>query len=387
MYSARSVLDRNRIGKLTNPRSLLDLYRCNWDAGFLAVGYAHFDMDRAEAELRLFFSRQFPNGMIPQIAFTECAEEELVQKEDSGEAYRSIYESLQIAAANITMPPVFGFILLHIYEVAEDKPRALDFLKEMYPKALQFHRYLYENRDPFEEGLVYIHHPWEAGAGDAPVWGDNPEQSAFKLHGEIQDPLFNALLAWSNESMIKIGGLLGENVLELIQWNELTIYSMNEKLWDEGRGIYNARDIADDVTISLQSSSGLMPLAGDIPTQEQAEKILLTLEGRIFGGKNHEIYLCPTFNLLSDDLDFHRNGRGPVQVCLNWLLWKGLLRYDLRETAGRVRRHTLDLAAKYGFLECYDPRRSMHHGAGAGNYACSAALCIDMLVLSALERG
>lgn len=32
------------------------------------------------------------------------------------------------------------------------------------------HRYLYENRDPKNEGLIYIRHSWEPGTDNSPAW-------------------------------------------------------------------------------------------------------------------------------------------------------------------------------------------------------------------------
>ena len=336
-----------------------------------------------------------------------------------------------IQTSGITMPPVHGFVLWRLYELAEDKKEARSFLKELFPKVLAAHRYLYENRDPEEEGLVHIRHPWEGGTDNSPIWDSalkkinpNPELlpayqrkdlqnpkavkhrptqqdydryvylvDLFRKHQykdqaiyancpfAIQDPLFNGILAWSNEALIKIGALLGEEVNELISWHELTLHSMNEKLWNEERGIYDAYDLYNDEKIAVSTSSGMMPMCGEVPTQEQAELILQTLESETFGGENDNIYLCPTYDLQAEDINYHKYWRGPVWINMNWLLYHGLMRYDMVEMAEKIRTHSLELLEKYGFFEYFDPRRDTEtEGAcGTDNFSWSAALCIDWL--------
>ena len=35
---------------------------------------------------------------------------------------------------------------------------------------MKWHEYLYNERDPFNEGLIYIRHPWESGMDNSPIW-------------------------------------------------------------------------------------------------------------------------------------------------------------------------------------------------------------------------
>lgn len=432
LKAAQDVLEGNWNGTFTQPAPGLYAHQWNWDAGFIAIGNAHYNMDRAEADLRHLFSAQWANGLLPHIVFGEGPGAPYFPGPDFWQADRSPHAPKPPRTSGITMPPVHGFVLWRIYEIAEDKQRARAFLKEMYPKVVKLHRYLYQYRDPHEEGLVYIRHPWEGGTGNSPIWDgalrrmdiskleippyerkglQNPRAAESRLTNEdygryaylvdlfrrnnyddeliyeqcpflIQDPLFNGLLAWSNECLIEIGGLLGEDVSEIVQWDELTKYSMNEKLWDEERGIYNAYDLRNEELIPVHTSSGLMPLCGDVPTQEQAEKMLLTLESEMFGGKRDDIYLCPTYSLLAEDADFKKYWRGPVWINMNWLLCHGLLRYDMEDMAERVRQHSLELLEKYGIYEYFDPRKGVEEEAACGAHAFSwsAALCIDMLM-------
>jgi len=430
LKAAQGVLENNWNGAFTSPAPGLCPHQWNWDAAFIAIGNAHCNMGRAEAGLRHLFSGQWANGLLPQIVFGEGPNASYFPGPDFWLAGRSPDAPELPRTSGITMPPAHGFALWRIYQIAEDKQRAKAFLKEMYPKVVSLHRYLYQHRDPYEEGLAYIRHPWEGGTDNSPIWDSalqrmdisqleippyahehkglpGPYSAAREDYARciylaglfrscnyddqaiyeqcpflIQDPLFNGLLAWSNECLIQIGGLLGEDVSEIIQWDELTKYSMNEKLWDEERGIYNAYDLRNGELIPVHTSSGLMPLCGDVPTQEQAEKMLLVLESEMFGGERDDIYLCPTYSLLAGDADFKKYWRGPVWINMNWLLYHGLLRYDMEDMAARVRQHSLELMEKHGIYGHFDPRKGEAEDVAFGAHAFSspAALCIDLLM-------
>ena len=66
---------------------------------------------------------------------------------------------------------------------------------------------------------------------------------------------------------------------------------------------------------------------------------------------------------------------------MNWLLYHGLMRYDMEDIAARVRRHSLELLEKHGIYEYFDPRKSEVEEVACGTFtfSWSAALCIDFL--------
>ena len=117
------------------------------------------------------------------------------------------------------------------------------------------HHYFYTHRDPNREGLVYIYHNWESGTDNSPLWDaifdvmESPKyhfvrkdtthidasmrpsdreynhyvhiiEVAKKYHYNddkiaqhspflVQDPLFNAMLIKSNESLINLYTIIG----------------------------------------------------------------------------------------------------------------------------------------------------------------------------------
>ena len=66
---ARAVLDFNWTGEYTMPGPRLYPHQWSWDSAFIAIGYSHYDQDRATRELRHLFEAQWKNGLLPQLVF------------------------------------------------------------------------------------------------------------------------------------------------------------------------------------------------------------------------------------------------------------------------------------------------------------------------------
>lgn len=374
---------------LSNSDNNNTAYQDNWEAAFMALGIANYDIEKAKSIFRSIFNGQWSNGFLPHKIFENKADASL---------WQTPVDSL---SSGITIPPVHGFVLWTMYEKAEDKKSLLPFLKEMYPKVLACHQYLYKHRDPEEEGLIYIRHPWETALKNSPLFDEllsqkealdlialfqnlKYEESAIYKTSPflIQDPLFNAILCKSNECMINIASVLDEDVTELVSWHELTIYSMNDKLWDDERGIYDAYDLRQNQKIINHTLSGLIPLFGIVPTQEQAEKILLVLEDERYSGtRENPFYLCTSYNALAKDMDYTKHHRGAICMQLNWMMYHGMQNFSFYQLAAKLQQNTMQLISTYGFAECFDPRKTNNENAAFGktNSPSTAALCIDLL--------
>jgi len=62
--------------------------------------------------------------------------------------------------------------LLHIISFTDDNNEALSFASKMYLKLKKWHDFLYRERDPNNEGIIYIRHPWESGMDNSPAFDD-----------------------------------------------------------------------------------------------------------------------------------------------------------------------------------------------------------------------
>ena len=329
----------------------------------------------------------------------------------------------------MTQPPVTGFVLEEIYKISKNKIHTLKYIETVIDKVYFNHQYFYENRDPQNEGLVYIYHNWESGTDNSPIWDDiwatmNPPEYTFerrdtthvdaserpskreydhylhiieiaKAHNYsdekiaelspflVQDPLFNAMLIKSNESLIELYNLIEGNsdkVDQLKKWQEKSKKSFNEKLYDEEIGAYIHYDLRNEKPLRYLSSSSFAPLFAGLPSKERAAKMVKVMLDKF--GREHQ-YLCASFDPTSERFNPKKYWRGPVWINLNWMLFYGLRDYGYDEISERVKQDSISIIEKNGFYEYFDSRKEMHKGGKAGyggnHFSWSASLIIDMI--------
>ena len=166
---AKMVLDFNWTGEYTKPGPRLYPHQWSWDSAFIAIGYSHYDQERATTELRHLFEAQWKNGLLPQIVFNPHFGR-YFPGIDFWHAFESPNAPTQVRTSGIVQPPVHATAVLRVYERAKDDLGARAFLEYAFPKLVAWHNYLYRERDPEDEGLVYIRHPWESGMDNSPMW-------------------------------------------------------------------------------------------------------------------------------------------------------------------------------------------------------------------------
>jgi len=423
---AKEVLRSNWIGFGTKPAPRLYPHQWSWDSAFIAIGYAHYDQDRAQQELRSLFRGQWRDGMLPHIVFNpevkDYSPEPKFWRID-----RSIYSPGKIKTSGLVQPPVHATAVWHIYQHAQDEAAARDFLKEMFPKLVDWHAYLYRERNPEGNGLVSIIHPWESGQDNSPIWDRamaritlNPEMvpeykrvdtalvaseerpsedqydryaylvklfwenhyDTSRIHElspfQLQDVLFNTLLIQANRDLANIGRALGEEVRQVEEWEKQTASSMNAKLWDEEHGIYFDYDLVAGQRIHAHVAAGFSPIYAGVPSSEQAEKILENLNSGGFCPINEECWAVPSYDREEPGYAPNRFWRGPVWINVNWILYNGLRRYGYDFYAERVKQAIIELPRIGGFYEHFNPDNGQGHG--AENFSWTAALLLDLLL-------
>jgi neutral trehalase len=425
---AARVLEKNWHDGFTIPCEGLYPFQWNWDSGFIALGWAHLDIERAKAEVRSLLKGQWKNGFLPHIIFHNDSESYFPGPEvwDVGRSPNAPVAK----TSGITQPPVLGFVLEFLYDRSGDA--MLDFAEEVFPALFKWHQYFYTCRDPKGEGLAYICHNWEAGTDNTPVWDaiweglDSPEYELNRRDTQhvdaanrpsnreyqhyihlvelfkswdyedskiaaqspflIQDPLFNALLIRSNEGLIRLGKLLGrqEEVARLQQWQQRALSNFHDKLYSPEKKAYVYYDLRAGRHLPDVSSSSFVPLFAGIPDDRTAREIVKEhFENGHFSGPEGDFYLCASYDPTSEAFDPKRYWRGPVWINLNWLILHGFRRYGFRHLAEQVRSDTLELLQECGFYEYFDPRRKLDPGVfrgyGGDNFSWSAALYLDLI--------
>ncbi len=426
---AINVLENNwQKGGFTIPAKGLYPFQWKWDSGFIAIGYSHFDMQKAMQEMATLLDAQWENGFIPHIVFHNDSDTyfpgpDFHQSElhpDSSKKYRS---------TGMVQPPVLGFVMERLYQVAQNKEEVLTFIDKQIDGIYRNHVYFYEQRDIHNEGLVYIYHNWESGTDNSPMWDDiwpsmNPPDYVFERRDTthvdpsqrptkreydhylylieiakkfnyndskiaehspflVQDPLFNAMLFRSNEALIELYGLLerGEDKIAYLREKHAKgVESMNQKLFDKASGAYLHYDMRAKKLLPYISSSSFAPLYAGVPDKERALTLLSTLKDR-FGDETKR--LCASFDPTHEKFNPKKYWRGPIWINMNWIVYQGLKRYGFEDMALRIRNESIELVANHGFYEYFDCRKDLPEKGGmaygGNNFSWTAALLIDFL--------
>tara|TARA_R110001606_G_scaffold93144_2_gene206720 strand:+ start:9311 stop:10618 length:1308 start_codon:yes stop_codon:yes gene_type:complete len=425
---AVTVLENNWKDSFSIPCANLYPFQWKWDSGFIAIGFAHFDMPKAQKEIETLLDAQWENGFIPHIIF-HTDNDSYFPGPNFHRSDLHPLSSKKYKSTGMTQPPVIGFVLEDMYKISKEKNESLKYIETVIDKVFFNHQYFYSKRDPQNEGLVYIYHNWESGTDNSPIWDDiwatmNPPEYTFerrdtthvdaserpskreydhylhiieiaKEHNYsdekiaelspflVQDPLFNAMLIKSNESLINLYTLIGGNadkIEQLEKWQQKSKTSFNAKLYDEEIGAYIHYDLRNEKPLRFLSSSSFAPLFANIPSQEKAAKMVEVMMDK-FGGKDQ--YLCASFDPTSDRFNPKKYWRGPVWINLNWLLFYGLKNYGFNDISNRVKKDSIEMIEKNGFFEYFDSRKEIHTdgkaGYGGNHFSWSAALLIDML--------
>src|SRR5699024_7034534 len=309
--NAKSTLEKNWTGSFTKPSRSMYPHQWSWDSAFISIGYAHFNQKRAENELAHLFKGQWKNGMVPHIVFNEDEEDtDYFPGPDVWQTEGLEQSPDELVTSGICQPPVHATAVRHLLQTVADRARAQAFAADIFPKLKAWHGFLYRERDPEDERLVYIRHPWASGQDNAPTWdkvleridldyrkvpeyqrkdkdhvdaAERPSHKKYdyyiyllnffrkrdydeeKIREEgcpfmVQDVLFNSILCRAERDMAQIAEWLGEDPSPHQQRARATAHSINDKLWNDNYGFYFDYDLAADAPVEVHMLSGFIPL-------------------------------------------------------------------------------------------------------------------------------
>jgi hypothetical protein len=427
---AQQTLLNNRRDGFTVPTQRLYPFQWNWDSGFTCLGYSHFALSLAIAELRSLFSGQWANGMLPHILFHSENEASYFPNHDFWQPEVNPGAPRKPRTSGISQPPVHAFILERLWQQHPDHADLRALIDELWPKLLALHRFYYTQRDPAQEGLVCIIHPWESGRDNSPLWDDpldritiapgslppyqrrdtslvdaaeRPTQHHYdryvyllelakrhRYEGRalldecpflIQDPMFNAILMRSNLALIRLGEALNfdrEELTTVEAWRTRSRKSFERKLWHEKLGTYVCYDLQAEAQLPALEIGGLCALLGQSPSPDRAQRIVACLDDL----RERGYWLCPSFDVDHPRFDPKRYWRGPVWPQMNWMLAAGLRAYGYHDLAHTVGEDLIRLVSKLGFFEYFDPRQQMltqaEQGYGGNHFSWTAACVLDL---------
>lgn len=421
---AQRVLRLNDRGDFTTPSPNQYPHQWNWDAALLALGWSHFDLARAHAEIRSLLSAQWRDGMVPHIIYHHGASDYFPDPAfwQTGD----LAHGGRVPSSGLTQPPVVATVLRLLHERFRNAPEALAFLRETYPKVLAWHRWLHTARDADGTGLPCLIHPWESGTDNSPRWlavldriephdlppyrrrdlqhvdpGERPRPQDYERYvylidrGRragwdsaqllsthpflVQDVMFCSILHRADEDLLALARELGADPSEIQMWLDRTRQVFDARFWDESRGLYLDYDARRGASIPVNTCAAFFPMYAGLAPPDRVARLMAehwTNPDEYAPGRDSQFRL-PSTAKNEPGYSPRRYWCGPVWIITNWFLRRGLLRYNLTDAAETLRAHSLELAESQGFREYYDPRDGS--GAGAVDFAWSAALTMELL--------
>lgn len=430
LTTAKEVLKMNDRGSYTQPAHGLYPHQWLWDSCFIAIGLRNFDLERAKTELLSLLHGQWSNGMLPNIIFRSDAEYRTDR--NLWRSWLSPFAPDGISTSGITQPPMLAEAVVQVGEKME-WPERRQWYRLFWVPLLAYHEWLYQERDPHEEGLTLQIHPWEVGMDNTPPWMQELHEhqlptwirfvershldkviNLFRRDGRsiplderfntiealamfdiqrrlrrkaydinkvldhslfaIEDVAFNSILIRANQHLEHIGKSLKEPMPAELQTSMARTAQAFESLWDPYAGQYFSRDFITHQLLKTPSVATLLPLyAGSISKGRAKQLVKLLEDEKQFG----PAYPLPSVPVSSSFFHAKLYWQGPAWVNINWLVIDGLTRYGFKDHAEALKESTLEMVAKSGCYEYFDPLDGTP--AGAANFSWTAALAIDLL--------
>ncbi len=430
LEQATQVLEMNSREDYTQPAHGLYPHQWLWDSCFIAIGLRHLNVPRAQAELVSLLRGQWHNGMLPNIIFRN--DKQYQTDRNLWRSWLNPFAPDDVTTTGITQPPMLTEAVVQVGKKLA-WPERRSWYRRMYPALVAYHEWLYRERDPHQEGLVLQIHPWETGLDNTPPWMAEMHEHQLPFYIRtierlrldtfinlfrrdtksvplderfsaieaialfdtqlrlrrkaydidkildrslfaIEDLNFNSIFIRANSHLREIAKSLREELPGGLEKRMKQTEKALEQLWDPYSNQYYSRDFVTHRLLKVPSIATLLPLYAGSISKERAGQLVKLLENEEAFGPAYPVPSVPL-----NSFWFHPKlyWQGPTWVNMNWLIIDGLKRYGFKDHAAALTESTLEMVAKNGCAEYFDPLTGK--AAGAGNFSWTAALAIDLL--------
>lgn len=425
---AKIVLEMNDQGSYTVPAEGPYPHQWLWDSCFIAIGQRHYDVDRAQTEILHLLSGQWHNGMLPNIVMAPGYRRD----HNIWRSWINPNAPDHVDTTGITQPPMLAEAIYRIGQKLS-LPERRTWYKKTYPALLAFHQWLHNERDPHQEGLALLIHPWESGLDNTPPWMRELREHQLpiwirivdKLHLDfvinffrrdthlipavqrmsnldalvlfstqrrlrrkgydtdrildhslfaIEDLNFNCILIRADKLLTKIALTINKELPKELLAQMKKSEAALEQLWDPYSNQYYSRHFTTHKLIKEPSIATLLPLYAGCISKERAALLVKHLENQHIFGPAYPVPTVPINSSWFKELGYWQ---GPAWINMNWLIIDGLKRNGFKDHAQALTESTLEMVAKGGFREYFSPIDGAP--AGAHNFSWTAALTIDLL--------
>lgn len=429
----KEVLEANWSNGHTIPASGLYPHQWLWDSCFSAIGIRHFDVEKAQTELRNLLRGQWANGMLPHMIFAD--NDKHSQDRKIWQSWRNPNSPDDLNTSGMTQPPMLAEAVVRVGEKLKLVDRR-SWYQDMYPALLAHHQWIYAERDPHDEGLALLIHPWESGLDNSPPWTEQmymhskpfwisfvektkldkavllfrrdtqhvpPGQRLSSIdallyysvlqrlrrknwdidtilnrsHFAVEDLTYNSILIRANRHLRDISKTIGHKVPEDLLFSMKSTEESLEKLWDGYYKQYFSRNFVTHKLIKEPSIASLMPLYSGSISKERAQELVDTLHDKKLFDSKYPIASVPLSSKFYKELGYWQ---GPTWINTNWLIADGLDRYGFKSEAEKIRNQSISVVEQHGPYEYFSAKNG--DPAGAKNFSWTAALIIDFIANS-----
>lgn len=271
-----------------------------WDSVFHSFGNWVISEQLSQDSILAIFDSQKEDGFIP-------------------------HQAAPNKASKITQPPIIAYGVLRMYERTGDK----EVLKQVYPKLEKYLKWNMENRMNAENGLFVWHvnrtrvnnRCDECGMDNSPRFDNVTEMDCID---------FSCFMAAEADAMAEIGRIIGHGSAEWWEkYSQKLKKAINDILWDERDNFYYDRTLGDKALKRVKSIASFLPLYAGVCDAKQAEVLVQELKNpKTFFDKVGIPSISKEEATFGEDM-----WRGPVWINYNYLIIKGLERYNYIELA------------------------------------------------------
>jgi hypothetical protein len=372
-------------------------YQWLWDSGWHMLVWSHRNVDYAIHDLRTMLRWQQPNGFIPEMIFWGPVTklERLV---------RPFIGYSHTEYTDISQMPMLCFSIRAIWNATKN----VELLREFVPKLVQYWQWWAMDRDPDEDGLISIIHPWESGIDASPLydpaWGvKNPTYK--QLYPQFLKTLYRyrRKLKWDQTKILAKGWFnfedVGVNSVYAAGWSILgdlaqefdgelakLCYTQGQKFeqaiikkcWDPAVGhfvsFYHHED--KEFKSTIETIQSLFPLLLRSLPQELLTAVVKNLEDP---EKFWLPYPVPSTAKSEETFNPHQSRllwRGPTWPCTTWFVMEGLLTHGRKDLAEKILDRWVEMYQKNGIWEYHNPLTGL--GEGEEGLGMSTTI-VDML--------
>ena len=314
-----------------------------WDNYFASYMFSLFDKNLAYANAVEITKAITPAGLVPNFQSVSG------YQEPSGDS-----SLLRSSSWDRSEPPVGSKIVLEIYKKYKEKW----FLNEVYDELLTWNKWWPETRDIkgyLAWGSYYKNDTiltesqlqsaaYESGLDNSPMYDSIPFNTQTHTM-ELADVGLMSLYIADCNSLAEISRILGKNAEALSLEKRASFYTKKlETLWDEKTGIFLNKRLDIDANSYHLSPTNFYPMLAKACTQEQAERMIK--EHYFNPNEFYGQYVMPS--IARNDSAFKNNSywRGRVWAPMNFLVYLGMLNYDVKDARTDLVNKSRDLLLK-----------------------------------------